>query len=288
MPARKRPVKIVTDSASDIPSELATELDITIIPLKVIVEGETYLDGVDLSGEEFYEKLQATRSVTTTSLPSLDAFAEAYRRLTGEGCDVVSIHLSSKLSGTFNAALMACTADGVPPEAVEVVDSRTLCMSQGWVAIKAAEAARDGASLPEVAALAEQLVSRTTLYGALDTLEYVMRSGRVSRLPGTVGNLLSIKPILTTLPNGEAIILEKVRTRKKALERIVRLTEELGPLDGLAVMHGADEEGAVELAELLRAAGVREPNMMGHIGAVLGTHLGPKAVGVCCLRSTES
>ena len=137
MPGKKRPVRIVTDSAADIPTELASQLDITIIPLRVMMEGATYLDGMDLSGQEFYEKLQDTRSVTTTSLPSLDAFADAYRRLTGEGCDVVSIHLSSKLSGTFNAALMASTADGVPPEAIEVVDSRTLSMCQGWVAIKA-------------------------------------------------------------------------------------------------------------------------------------------------------
>lgn len=283
----KRPVRIITDSASDIPAELARELDITIIPLQVMMEGQTYLDGVDLSGPEFYEKLQATRSVTTTSLPSLDAFAEAYRKLTGEGCDVVSIHLSSKLSGTFNAALMASTADGVPPEAIEVVDSRTLSMCQGWIAIKAAEAARHGGSLAEVDALAQGLVARTTLYGALDTLEYVIRSGRVSRLPGTVGNLLSIKPILTILPNGEAIIKEKVRTRKKALERVVKLASEMGPLDGIAVMHGADEEGAQQLADMMSSAGMPEPMMVGHIGAVLGTHLGPAAVGVCCLKSAE-
>ena len=121
-------------------------------------------------------------------------------------------------------------------------------------------------------------MARTTLYGALDTLEYVIRSGRVSRLPGTVGNLLNIKPILTILPNGEAIIKEKVRTRKKALERIVRLTSEMGPLDGIAVMHGADEEGAAQLADMLRSAGVPEPMMVGHIGAMLGTHLGPAEV----------
>src|SRR5438477_11794256 len=107
MVAGKRPVRVVTDSAADIPAEIARELGITVIPLNVVMEGKAYLDGVDLSGQEFYEKLQATQSVTTTSLPSLDAFAQSYRTLTGAGCDVVSIHVSSKLSGTFNAALMA-------------------------------------------------------------------------------------------------------------------------------------------------------------------------------------
>jgi len=284
MSAKKRQVKIVTDSAADIPADLARELDITIIPLNVIMEGKTYHDGVNLSGEEFYERLKTTRSVTTTSLPSLDAFSEAYRKLTAEGCDVVSIHLSSKLSGTFNAALMASTADGVTPEAIEVVDSRSVSMAQGWIAIKAAEAARDGASLAEVDALAEGLVARTALYGVLNTLEYVIRSGRVSRLPGTVGNFLSIKPIVTTLPNGEATILEKVRTRKKALERVVQLTSELGPLERIAVMHGADEAGAAQLADMLKSLALPQPIMICHIGAVLGTHLGPEAVGVCCLR----
>jgi DegV family protein with EDD domain len=113
-----------------------------------------------------------------------------------------------------------------------------------------------------------------------------MRSGRVSRLPGTVGNLLSIKPILTSLPNGEAIILEKVRTRKRALERIVELTAGLGPLVYLAVMHGADEDGAAELVEMLKPLNPPEPIVVAHIGAVLGTHIGPGAVGVCCLTRT--
>ncbi|HKP51422.1 MAG TPA: DegV family protein [Chloroflexia bacterium] len=285
MSASRRQVRIVTDSAADIPADLARELDITVIPLNVIMEGKTYRDGVDLSGEEFYERLKTTRSVTTTSLPSLDAFAEAYRRLTTEGCDVVSIHLSSKLSGTFNAALMASTADGVSPEAIEVVDSRSVSMAQGWIAIRAVEAARSGGSLAEVDELAENLAKRTALYGVLNTLEYVIRSGRVSRLPGTVGNFLSIKPIVTTLPNGEATILEKVRTRKKALTRVVQLTSELGPLERIAVMHGADEEGATQLADMLQSLDVPQPIMICHIGAVLGTHLGPEAVGVCCLKS---
>ena len=283
---QRRRVKVVTDSAADIPAEIAHELDITVVPLLVHMGGRTYRDGVDLSGEEFYRELEATRSVTTTSLPSLDSFADAYRRITSEGYDVVSVHLSSKLSGTYNAALMASTSDGVPMEAVSVVDSRTLSMGEGWIAIKAAEAARDGASQADVAALAESLVPRVRVYGALDTLEYVIRSGRVSRLPGTVGTLLSVKPILTTRPNGEAIILERVRTRHRSLERIVELTAEAGPIERLAVMHGADEQGAAELMELLRPLDVPQPVVVAHIGAMLGTHVGPGVVGVCFLQST--
>jgi DegV family protein with EDD domain len=244
--------------------------------------GKSYLDGVDISGEAFYRELEATRSVTTTSLPSLESFEREYRRLTSEGYEVVSIHLSSKLSGTFNAALIACTGDGIPAEAISVVDTRTLSMGQGWVAIRAAQAAREGKTREEIEALAEAMVGRTHVYGALDTLEYVIRSGRVGRLPGTVGNLLNVKPIITIHPNGEAGILERVRTRKKALERIVELVQELGPLDGLAVMHGADEEGAAQLLSLLEPLGLPSP-IVGHIGAVLGTHIGPGAVGVCCL-----
>ncbi len=279
----QRPVRVVTDSAADIPRELARELGITVVPLRVHMGGRTYLDGVDISGEAFYHELEATRSVTTTSLPSLGSFEQAYRQITGDGYDVVSIHMSSKLSGTFNAALMASTGDDIPAESIAVVDTHTLCMAQGWVAIEAAEAAHAGASMEEVERVAENAVGRVALYGALETLEYVMKSGRVSRLPGTVGTLLSIKPVLTTLPNGEATILERVRTRKKVLERLVELTAELGPLSRLAVMHGADPEGAAQLLEMLKPLNPPEPVLVGHIGAVLGTHIGPGGVGICCL-----
>ena len=276
-------VKIVTDSAADIPAEIVNRLDITVLPLLVHMGGKTYKDGVDISGEAFYRELEAARSVTTTSLPALDSFEEAYRRLTSAGHDIVSIHMSSRLSGTFNAALIASTSDGVSPEMVSVVDTHTVSMAQGWVAIRAAEAAQSGKPAEEIEGLANDMSARAHIFGLLDTLEYVIRSGRVGRLPGTVGNMLNIKPILTTLPTGEATILERLRTRKKALERIVSLVEALGPLDGLAVMHAADEEGAAELAEMLKPLNPPEPVIIAHIGAVLGTHIGPKGVGVCCL-----
>ncbi|MEA2574654.1 MAG: fatty acid kinase fatty acid binding subunit [Chloroflexia bacterium] len=284
MPNQARQVKIVTDSAADIPPQLARGLDITVIPLLVHMGGHTYQDGVDLSGEEFYRELQDVKGVTTTSLPPLHPFEEAYRSLTRDGYEVVSIHLSSKLSGTFNAALMASTGDGVEAEAVSVVDSRTISMSQGWVAIRCAEAARAGKSREEIEELAESLLPKSHIFGALDTLEYVIRSGRVGRIPGTVGNMLSIKPLVTIQPTGEAIITERVRTEKRALERIVELAGEQGELDAFAVLHGANEEGAAQLLQMVRERlNPPEPVVMGHIGAVLGTHLGPGAVGVCFL-----
>src|SRR5207247_1888214 len=116
-----RPVKIVTDSAADLPRELAKELDITVVPLLVRMGDKSFRDGVDISGEQFYRELEATRSVTTTSLPTLASFEEAYRRLTSQGCDIVSIHMSSKISGTFNAALIASTSDGVPADRIAIV-----------------------------------------------------------------------------------------------------------------------------------------------------------------------
>ncbi|MEO5953874.1 MAG: DegV family protein [Chloroflexia bacterium] len=278
-----RPVRVVTDSAADIPRDLARELGITVVPQRVHMGGNTYLDGIDISGEQFYHELETTRSVTTTSLPSLSSFEQAYKQLTRDGYDIVSIHMASKLSGTFNAALMASTGDGIPEEAIEVVDTHTLSMAEGWVAIEAAEAAQTGASIEEVVRAAENAIERVALYGALETLEYVVKSGRISKVPGTIGTMLSIKPILTTRPNGEAAILEKVRTRKKVLERIVELTAELGPLSRLAVMHGADPEGAAQLLDMLRPLNPPEPVLICHIGAVLGTHIGPGGIGVCCL-----
>ena len=278
-----RPVKVITDSAADIPPLLAEELGIVVVPLLVHMGGKTYRDGIDISGEAFYKELEAARSVTTTSLPSLASFDEAYRHYTSEGFDILSVHMSTRLSGTYNAALMAATADGVPDGAVAVLDTHTICMAQGWVAVRAAQAAREGRSLDELEQLAQALSGRAHIYGLLDTLEYVIRSGRVGRLPGTMGTMLNVKPILTTRPTGEATIMERLRTRRKALERIVELTAQAGPLDALAVMHAADEEGAAQLLELLRPLNPPEPVVVGHIGAVLGTHVGPKGVGVCFL-----
>lgn len=286
MPQPHPPVKIVTDSAADIPPNLARELDITVIPLLVHMGGNTYRDGVDLSGEEFYRRLSEVQGVTTTSLPSLHSFEEAYRSLTQGGYEVVSIHLSSKLSGTFNAALMACTGDGVEAEAISVVDSRSISMAQGWVVIRCAEAAMSGKSREEIEELAESLVSRVHIFGVLDTLDYVVRSGRVGRIPGMVGSMLSIKPILTTRPNGEAIILERVRTDRRALERMIELTSEQGPVESVAVLHGANKQGYEQLLHMVRESlSPPEPIVVGHIGAVLGTHVGPGAVGVCFVTS---
>src|SRR5438552_1536019 len=135
MANKRKPVKIVTDSAADIPGDIAEELGITVVPLMVHVGGKSYQDGVDISGEAFYRELEATRSVTTTSLPSLASFEEAYRRITSEGNEVVSVHMSSKISGTYDAALMASTADGVHDSSIVVVDTRTISMAEGWVAI---------------------------------------------------------------------------------------------------------------------------------------------------------
>jgi DegV family protein with EDD domain len=160
-------------------------------------------------------------------------------------------------------------------------------MAEGLVAIKAAQAAREGKSREEIEQLANDISPRAHVFGVLDTLEYVIKSGRLGRLPGTVGTMLNVKPILTTKPSGEVAILERLRTRRKALERVVQLVEALGPLDGLAVLHAADEEGAQELAGMLKPLNAPEPIIITHIGAVLGTHIGPKGVGVCCLERGE-
>ncbi len=283
MATETKKVRIVTDSAADVPADYAKEFDITVVPLMVHMGGKHYRDGVDISGEAFYRELEAARSVTTTSLPTLASFEQAYRSLTADGYDVVSIHMSSKLSGTYNAALIASTADGVADDSISVVDTHTVSMAEGWVAIRAAQAAREGKTRDEIEALANALSSRARVFGVLDTLDYVIRSGRVGRVPGAVGTLLNVKPILTTRATGEAIILERIRSRDKAIERIVELIAALGSLDAIAVMHASDEEGAAQLLEMLQPLNLPQPVIVGHIGAVLGTHVGPRGVGVCCI-----
>jgi DegV family protein with EDD domain len=287
METQARPVKVVTDSSADIPQDIAAELDIIVVPQLVHIGGKTFRSGVDLEPEQFYRELAATRSVTTTSFASLDGFAQAYISVIERGCDVCGVHLGSKLSGTYNAALMASTADGVMPDAVSVVDSRGVSMAQGWVAIVAAEAARDGKSLAEVTAVAENAANRNLLFAALDTLEFAMKSGRLNRFPGTVGTMLSVKPILTLRPNGELAVAERVRTRSRSLEHMVQMACEHGPLERVAVMHAADFDAAEHVKQMMLEQGVSEPIMVALVGPVLGAHAGPRAVGVCALRAGE-
>ena len=275
-------MKIVTDSTSDVPPALAAALGITIVPQQVAIGDQIYQDGIDLTGEEFYRLLHHTSAVPRTSQPALGRLEDAYRTLTADGFDVASVHVSSGLSGTYNVACLAAEAEGLGPGTITVVDSQAVSMCLGWIAIYAARAAEAGAPLPEVVALVEEMRGRVRILAALDTLEYVQRSGRLGVASAFLGTMLAIKPILH-MKQGTVQPLEKVRTMPRALQRVVELTAAMGPLEALAVIDGDAAAEARHLADMLAPVYPRDKMLLNHTGAGVGVHVGPRAVGVCAL-----
>jgi len=275
-------VKIVTDSTSDVPPEVARELGITTIPLVLQIGSQTYRDKIDLSGEEFYRLLQETPGVPVTSQPPIGEIEQVYRDLTSDGSRVVSIHLSSGLSGTYSTCALAAPSIDLEPGAVHVIDSQGISMCLGWQVIFAARAARAGSSQDEIVALVEGMVPRVRILGLLDTLEWVQRGGRLGLASAFLGTMLAIKPILH-MKEGKPVPMEKVRTKSKAMLRMVELAADLGPLDALAVVHGDAPDEAEKLISMLEPIYPREKILVSHIGAVLGSHVGPRAVGICCV-----
>jgi DegV family protein with EDD domain len=268
----------VTDSTADLPPELAEELGVTIVPLQVIFGNEAYREGVDISTEEFYERLLNSRQLPTTSAPSVGDFQEVYERLLKEFDSIVSIHIGAKLSGTVQAAQTA-RQSLAKPERIELVDSQAASMAMGFAIIEAAEAIRAGAKLAEVKAAAESAVQRIHVLFMLDTLEYLRRGGRIGRARAYLGALLSVKPILT-LREGEIYPEERVRTRARGLERIIQSGIRHQNVKLAAVGHSTTPDEAESIRERLAMA---FPNVKVHLirfGPVIGTHGGPGLVGV--------
>ncbi|HLI08673.1 MAG TPA: DegV family protein [Ktedonobacteraceae bacterium] len=278
-------VRIVTDSTADIPPTIAERLGITVVPLTVFFGDEAYLDGVELDNATFYSKLATSKELPRTSQPSPAAFAEAYERLIKEGATgILSVHLSSKLSGTYQSAVTAL--EMLPTEStkvpIEIVDSESISIGMSVPIMKAAEEAREGKSLEEITANLLDRLTRTRILAVLDTLEYVRRGGRIGAAGAMLGNMLSFKPIIS-LKNGEVIPLERPRTRSKAYERIAQLFSEMGPLESIVIAESSEEVGQ-QLAEALKKT---YPGQITRykLGGVLGTHTGPGTVAISVITA---
>ncbi len=282
-------VRIVTDSTADIPQAQAQELGITIVPLSVFFGEEAYLDGVELDNASFYRKLQASKVSPRTSQPPPAAFQEAYRRLLDEGADaILSVHLSAKLSGTYQSACAGrdALADDLKKIALEIVDSETVSLGIGLAVMHAAAAARQGLGLAEIKAHLLDELSRTHILFVLDTLEYLKRGGRVGGASALLGNLLSVKPILS-LKNGEIVTVERPRTRNKAYARIAQMLREMKKPDELTIVESDAEVGqqlALAIKEAYPDAGAIP---VYKLGAVVGTYAGPGTAGVVFVSSRE-
>ena len=275
-------VRIVTDSTSDVPPEVATRLHITVVPAYVQIGSRSYRDGssaAGLSREEFYAQLPTMPVVPTTAVPPAHEFATAYRSLIGEAEEVIAIVVATNLSGMYNVAHLG--AQEVPDLKVHVADSGQTTMGLGWMAIAAAEAAAEGKSAPEILALIEDMKHRVCVYAMLDTLEYLRRSGRVSWTRAKAAQVLRIKPIVELLL-GQVRDVGRTRTRRRAIERLVELTRALGPLERLAILHTY----APEVDELgRRLADLCSPRQLLTVAVttIVGTHVGPQGLGVAAV-----
>ena len=280
-------VRVVTDSASDLSPELASQWNITVVPCYVIIGDQSYRDGVDISTDEFYSHLTSSARLPTTTQPSAADFQAVYQDLLSQGHQVVSIHVSSKLSGTMNSAHQARTAVGAEGAArIEIVDSQLASFPQALLAISAAESAVGSESHHAIAERAQQEVSAICCFFVPDTLEYLQRGGRIGKAQAFVGSVLNVKPILT-IRDGEAHPLERIRNRARAIRRIVALVHEQAPLRQLAVIYSTQREQAEDLRENLSGLLAWEKVVVARFGPTIGTYLGPGAIGVALERGDD-
>lgn len=279
-------VRIVVDSTADIPPALAAELGIAVVPLTVRFGEESFRDGIDLTPAQFMARLTAGGALPTTAQPSPGDFLAVYRPLVTTGASVISLHLSSKLSGTYSSALVAARELADAGARVDVVDSGTITLACGLVALEAARAARDGADHDATLALIADLLQRTHLVAVLDTLEYLQRGGRIGRARALLGSLLSIKPMIT-VADGVVTPLEQVRTRQRALARTVERIAALAERDPLrlAILHAADEASAAELRERAAAVVPIDRIIVAEVGPVIATYTGPRAFGFAAVTA---
>jgi DegV family protein with EDD domain len=273
-------IRIVTDSTCDLPQKIIQQLGISIVPLYIQAGGRSYQDGVDLARAEFYELLPSFQPAATTAVPGPDVFRSEYERLAAEGAtEILSIHISEKLSGMVNVAREAAKETKAVP--VTVFDSRQLSLGMGFEVFAAAEAAVRGRTMPEILEMLEKQITRTHVFAALDTLEFLRRSGRMNAALSTIGTLLQIKPILK-MYDGEPTA-ERVRTRNGAMKRLIELLLEFGPFDRAAILYSAAADRAQELLDEIRNLLPAGEIWMEEINPVIGAHIGPGVIGFACI-----
>jgi len=268
-------VALVTDSTADIPQDLVTAYQISVVPTILVINGQSLEDGPGISRDEFYRQLPTLKTLPTTASPSAGTFMEEYDRLLNNGCDhVVSVHLSSKLSGLLNVAMTGAQKFN---GRVHHIDSGQLSMGIGFQVLAAAEAAQRGAPLEKVLTAAEDIKSRLRVVAMLSTLEFARRSGRLSWAQASVGHVLQFKPFIT-LHNGVLNRYGEARSRKKGIQRLYQLLADLGPLERLAILHSnPDSDAQLMAAEF--ASQTSQPPLIVQVTPVIGTHAGPNGLG---------
>lgn len=279
-------VRIVTDSTVDMPPNLAQQWGIVVVPLTVVIAGRAYREGLDIDHETFYKLLVEGKANPTTSAPSVGDFLHIYEELARETDEILSIHISSKLSATYSNARLAAQAMREQGVRVEVVDSRSVSLAMGFVVMAAARAVQGGAGLEQALAVAQRCTQRVHLTFVLDTLEYLRRGGRIGRARALLGTMLRAKPILS-LRDGEVHPEGRVRTRAQALERLYQMAVAYPRATEVGVGYTTTREEAEALLARLAAALPQARAYLTRIGPVVGTHGGPGVIGVGVMEGEE-
>jgi len=266
---------IVTDSTSDIPLEVLEKYNIFQIPVDLMIGKKVYLDGFDLSRNDFYIQLPSLKQLPTTAAPSVGRFQVLYEKIFTQGfSEIISIHAASALSGIYNAARLASLEFS---QNINVVDSQQLSLGLGFQAIAAAKAAQENLPFQTIQKRIKSIKERVHVYALLDTFEYIQRSGRVSWARARIGSILNIKPIIE-LKEGEVINQGLSRAREKGIKFLGDVLQRLGPLEDLAVLHTNAAQDGTNFIQQFAPDGIQDPLLM-NVTTIIGTHIGPDGLG---------
>lgn len=273
-------IAIVTDSTAYIPKNIREECGITMIPLNVVFGNETYKEEEEITSSDFFEMMKTTEKLPTTSQPALGSFVSEFERLSKDFDQIITIHLSAEISGTYQSSIAA----GNMVEGVDVhsFDTEVSCMPQGFYALEAAKLANEGKTVAEIMDRLNELKTRMKAYFMADDLNHLHRGGRLNGAQLIVGSLLQIKPVLH-FEEGKIVPFEKVRTAKKALNRILSLLDEeasTGEAINIAVIHANREQQAQDIAEKIKTDYPHAKVVISYFGPVIGTHLGEGSLGI--------
>ena len=281
-------VAIVTDSTAYLPKDLVEEFEITVLPLIVIWGDESLKDNIDISPDDFYDRLQHSKIMPSTSQVTIQSFADAFSKLHGQGYEILVITISSALSGTMDSAIQARNMH--PDATIELVDSQFTSLPLAYMALSAARAAQKGASLAKCKQIAEKIRDHTEVFFAVDTLEFLHRGGRIGGASRFLGTALNLKPILQ-IQQGKVEALERVRTSKKAQDRLIDLINEningQKPLNMVGVVSAKAAESALDLLNQIKSHFDPIEILVADLSPVLGTHVGPGTVGVAYCAGVE-
>ncbi len=272
-------IKIIVDSTSDIPADLIEKHGIEVVPLTVNFEDKCYLDKIEITSQEFFNKLAESEKLPTTSQASPGAFVEVFEKALEEGHEILGIFISTKFSGTCESARMA--KDMVGSDKIHIIDSQTACLGACLLILEAVKLVNKGLDIKEIVKKIEEIKPKVSIYAGVDTLKYLEKGGRLSKGAATVGTLLNIKPILR-VKNSSIESIDKVRGKNKVLKWLEDFIDSNVNIENrtVAIYHSVNEELAISLKNTLEEKYNEKEIFIGEIGSVIGTHVGPNAIAI--------